>query len=45
MLKALIIEVSMIAIDDGKGQITKKHLQLAFNRVYGDDSSLPNPFA
>ncbi|HFT8011398.1 TPA: TniB family NTP-binding protein [Burkholderia cenocepacia] len=44
MLKALIIEVSMIAIDNGEGQVTKQHLQIAFNRVYGDDSSLPNPF-
>jgi Cdc6-like AAA superfamily ATPase len=43
-LKLLIIEASMIAIDDHKGTVEKDHLQLAFERIFGSGSSRVNPF-
>ncbi|PMS16462.1 hypothetical protein C0Z18_23105 [Trinickia dabaoshanensis] len=44
LLKSLIIEVSMIAIDSGEREVARSHLRLAFHRLFGADSSLTNPF-
>jgi hypothetical protein len=44
LLKSLIIESSMIAIDKSEGEVTRSHLSLAFRRVFGADTSAANPF-
>jgi hypothetical protein len=44
LVKNLIIESVMIAIDDGKSEIKINHLTLAFRRVFGPASTRENPF-
>jgi Cdc6-like AAA superfamily ATPase len=43
-LKHLIMEAAMIALDGEAGSIDRKHLELAFRRVQGADTSQANPF-
>ena len=44
-LKALIMEVAMIAIDANESKVGKEHLRLAFQRLVGPGSTRDNPFA
>ncbi|WP_042304086.1 TniB family NTP-binding protein [Paraburkholderia kururiensis] len=44
LLKSLVIESSMIAIDKSEREVNKNHLGLAFRRVFGADTSSVNPF-
>lgn len=44
LLKTLIVEASMIAFDSSEKKVTADHLHQAFQRVFGVDSSLANPF-
>lgn len=43
-LKYLIMEAAMIALDSEACGIDRKHLELAFRRVHGADTSHANPF-
>jgi hypothetical protein len=44
LLKRLLVEVAMIVIDANEVAVKKDHLRLAFQRVFGTDTSLKNPF-
>ena len=44
LLKLLIIEAAMIAIDADELQVEKHHLRLAFQRMVGSGSTRDNPF-
>lgn len=45
MLKKLIIEAAMVAVDAGARAVEKDHLKDGFHRVVGPGSSKVNPFA
>ncbi|MDQ0141826.1 TniB family NTP-binding protein [Cupriavidus necator] len=43
-LKSLIMESAMIAIDAQRTAVERQHLQLAFQRLFGNGSTKDNPF-
>lgn len=45
LLKELVVEAAMIALDAKASAVDRQHLGLAFGRMFGDGTSLTNPFA
>jgi hypothetical protein len=43
-LKGLVLESSMVAIDDSAEAVNRKHLSTAFLRIFGPASTRENPF-
>lgn len=44
VLKLLLIECAMITVDQDERDVSRKHLDIAFRRLFGSDTSLANPF-
>jgi len=44
LLKLLLIECAMIAVDQKEHVVSREHLDTAFGRLFGSDTSLSNPF-